>query len=116
MFCSKCGKEIAGESRFCSACGSAISGAAPAQMQSAMQAQCQIQDGKSRISYILLGIFLGCLGIHNFYAGYTGRAVAQLLITLLVGWLIIPWLGVWIWCIVEVCTVRKDAKGNYFVT
>ena len=31
----------------------------------------------------LLGIFLGSLGVHNFYLGYTGKAVAQLLITLL---------------------------------
>lgn len=30
-----------------------------------------------------MGIFLGALGIHNFYLGYTGKAVAQLLITLL---------------------------------
>lgn len=30
----------------------------------------------------LLGIFLGSLGIHNFYLGYTGKAVAQLLITI----------------------------------
>lgn len=28
----------------------------------------------------LLGIFLGGLGIHNFYLGYTGKAVAQLMI------------------------------------
>ena len=31
----------------------------------------------------VLGIFLGSLGVHNFYLGYTGKAVAQLLITLL---------------------------------
>src|SRR5262245_27835588 len=33
---------------------------------------------KSRTTYILLGVFLGPLGAHNFYAGYTGRAVGQL--------------------------------------
>ena len=31
----------------------------------------------------LLGIFLGSFGVHNFYLGYTGKAIAQLLITLL---------------------------------
>ncbi|MGH9673495.1 MAG: TM2 domain-containing protein [Bryobacteraceae bacterium] len=31
----------------------------------------------------LLGIFLGCLGIHRFYLGYTGIAVAQLCLGLL---------------------------------
>lgn len=38
---------------------------------------------KSKIAAGLLGIFLGCFGVHNFYLGYTGKAVAQLLITLL---------------------------------
>lgn len=40
-------------------------------------------NAKSKIAAGLLGIFLGSLGIHNFYLGYTGKAVAQLLITLL---------------------------------
>ena len=68
---------------------------------------------KERLVYILLGLFLGNLGIHNFYAGYTGKAVAQLLITVLsLGWL---FLIVTIWVIVDVCTVREDAQGIPFV-
>ena len=39
---------------------------------------------KSRICAGLLGIFLGYLGIHNFYLGYTGKAVAQLILSLTV--------------------------------
>jgi len=39
--------------------------------------------GKSRIAAGILGLLLGGLGIHNFYLGYTGKAVAQLLITVL---------------------------------
>lgn len=35
----------------------------------------------------LLGIFLGGFGVHNFYLGYNGKAVAQLLLTLL-GWIL----------------------------
>jgi TM2 domain-containing membrane protein YozV len=38
---------------------------------------------KSKVAAALFAIFLGCLGIHNFYLGYTGRAIAQLLITVL---------------------------------
>ena len=30
-----------------------------------------------------LAIFLGYFGIHNFYLGYTGKAIAQLLLTIL---------------------------------
>jgi TM2 domain-containing membrane protein YozV len=38
---------------------------------------------KSRVAAGLLAIFLGTLGIHNFYLGRTGIAVTQLLITVL---------------------------------
>ena len=36
---------------------------------------------KSKLAAGLLGIFLGALGIHNFYLGFHGRGIAQLLIT-----------------------------------
>jgi TM2 domain-containing membrane protein YozV len=67
---------------------------------------------KSRTTYIVLGIFLGALGIHNFYAGYTGRAVGQLCLTVLT-------LGIlsmvsWVWAIVEICIVEKDSTGQRF--
>lgn len=38
---------------------------------------------KSKLAAGLLGILIGSFGVHNFYLGYTGKAVAQLLITLL---------------------------------
>ena len=38
---------------------------------------------KSKIAAGVLGILLGAFGVHNFYLGYTGKAVAQLLVTLL---------------------------------
>ena len=71
-------------------------------------------EQKERVAYILLGVFLGGFGVHNFYAGYTGRAVAQLLITLFLFWLVIPLIAVWIWTIVEVITVTADARGVPF--
>ncbi len=73
------------------------------------------KSGKSRVAYILLGLFMGGLGIHNFYAGYSGKGLAQLLLSLfgilLLG---IPNLAVGIWVIVEVCTVKQDATGQAF--
>lgn len=67
---------------------------------------------KSRLIYILLAIFLGGLGIHNFYAGRMGSAVAQLLITLLsCGILSII---TWIWAIIDIITVKTDGEGRPF--
>ena len=67
---------------------------------------------KSRTTYIVLGIFLGAFGIHNFYSGYTGRAVGQLCLTVLT----LGYLGIvsWVWAIIEICIVEKDSTGLNF--
>lgn len=67
---------------------------------------------KSRTTYIVLGIFLGAFGVHNFYSGYVGRAVGQLCLTVLT----LGYLGIisWVWAIVEVCIVEKDSTGLNF--
>lgn len=67
---------------------------------------------KSRTTYIVLGIFLGAFGVHNFYAGYVGRAVGQLCLTVLT----VGYLGIvsWIWAIMEICIVEKDSTGLSF--
>ena len=57
----------------------------PYQPQSPFQIPIGYQQ-KSKIAAGLLGILLGCFGVHNFYLGYTGKAVAQLLLTL-IGWI-----------------------------
>ena len=59
----------------CTHCGAQV-GAAPVQQAN--------PAAKSRICAGLLGLFLGGLGIHNFYLGYTGKAVAQLILTITV--------------------------------
>lgn len=67
---------------------------------------------KSRTTFIVLGIFLGAFGVHNFYAGYTGRAVGQLCLTVFT----LGYLGIvsWIWAIIEICIVEKDGTGLNF--
>lgn len=67
---------------------------------------------KSRAVYALLAIFLGTLGIHNFYAGYAGRGAAQLLLSIFSGGLLV-WVP-WIWAIFEAITVTKDSRGLAF--
>ena len=71
-YCSNCGNELAPGAAVCMACGSSVTGKTSA-----------LPGAKSKTAAGLLGIFLGAFGVHNFYLGYTGKAVAQLLITLL---------------------------------
>ena len=68
---------------------------------------------KSRLAYILLALFLGTFGVHNFYAGYTGIGIAQLLLSLISFGFLSP--IVFIWAIIEICTVTKDKDGVNFV-
>ncbi|MBB6183025.1 zinc-ribbon domain and TM2 domain-containing protein [Oleiagrimonas soli] len=120
MFCSHCGSEVADHAVVCVKCGASVAGRMPPQAATASAGVAPpVQGstttiGKSRVAYVLFGVFLGGLGIHNFYAGYAGRGVAQLLVSLLLGWLIVPLLAVYIWVIVEVCTVEQDAYGVPF--
>ena len=97
MFCQHCGKEVNDKAVVCVHCGCPLS--APS---------------KSRALYVVLALFFGCLGVHNFYAGYNGRAVVQLLITILGGILIVPIIAVGIWVLIEICIVNKDARGVPF--
>ena len=68
-------------------------------------------ESRSRTVYILLGVFFGILGIHNFYAGRTYRGLGQLLTTIIVGWFVLPLLVVWIWSIVDICAISTDGDG-----
>jgi TM2 domain-containing membrane protein YozV len=68
---------------------------------------------KSRVVFVLLAVFLGAFGGHNFYAGYVKKAVIQLCITVFscfTGSFIS-----WIWAIVEACMVNRDDDGIAFV-
>jgi TM2 domain-containing membrane protein YozV len=68
---------------------------------------------KSRGTFIILGVLLGGLGIHNFYAGYLGRGFVQLLTTVVLG--VFFFVGIMIvgfWVIAELFMVKVDAAGR----
>lgn len=68
-------------------------------------------SAKSRTTYILLALFLGGLGIHNFYSGHTKHGFIKLglLVACGLGVLVNP-----IWSIVEMITVKQDSQGVNF--
>jgi TM2 domain-containing membrane protein YozV/ribosomal protein L40E len=68
-FCQTCGSQTHPAAQVCTKCGVALTIAPPA-------------DAKSKLAAGILGIFLGGLGVHRFYLGYTGIGVLQIVVTL----------------------------------
>jgi TM2 domain-containing membrane protein YozV len=68
---------------------------------------------KNRVAFVLMAVFLGPFGGHNFYAGYTNKAIIQLCITVLSCFF--GAIVSWIWAIVEACVVDCDSDGVAFV-
>ena len=99
MYCRNCGSQMDPDAAVCVKCGVPLSTASAAQSTMA----------KSRIAAGLLGIFLGGLGVHSFYLGYTGKGVAQIVLSLFCG------IGA-IWGFIEgimilVGSINTDANG-----
>lgn len=107
-FCPNCGKENQEGALYCAGCGAAMN----AQVNIAPQVN--NQNNKSKIAAGILGIFLGYFGVHNFYLGYTGKAVGQLLISVLSCFMLSPISA--IWGLIEgimilTGSIDKDANG-----
>lgn len=94
MYCRNCGKEIADNAAVCIGCGvatgqgvnfchncgaqTAPGAAVCTQCGVALAQPIPVGEQKSKLTAGLLGIFLGGLGVHNFYLGNTGKAIAQI--------------------------------------
>lgn len=80
-YCWNCGGKTDPQAVVCVTCGA---GLIPKSGQTQQSQPCAGQTGrKSKIAAGILGIFLGGLGIHNFYLGNQSRAVTQLVLGIL---------------------------------
>lgn len=99
-FCTNCGNKLDLNDTVCGNCGKVIKDrvvreeveaekvtedkkSVSDQTQNNNKSQNYNPQTKNRVVAGLLAIFLGGFGAHNFYLGYNGRAIAQLLITVL---------------------------------
>lgn len=82
----------------------AATGAQPGYDQAAYAA-----PPKQWIVAVLLAFFLGCLGVHNFYLGYTTRGVVQLVLSLTFIGLIVT--GIWAFIEFIMILMRSGSYG-----
>ncbi len=135
MYCKNCGKKLEDDTKdICISCEAELNNNNPIQYGTKEEknkdylisdseqkntnttyVNSEVEHGKSKIAAGLFAIFFGCLGVHNFYLGYTGKAIAQLLITIL-SFGIFAFVST-IWAFIEGILIlsgdiNKDAKGN----
>lgn len=117
MFCSYCGAKLEDGASYCSNCGAPVESVNRENInQTSYNNGGVYQESKSKITTGLLAIFLGSFGVHNFYLGYTGKAIAQLLLTTIGSFIIIGPVISSIWSLVEgivylVSNDKTDARG-----
>ncbi|MEG2348392.1 MAG: TM2 domain-containing protein [Clostridia bacterium] len=123
MFCRNCGKEIEDSKEYCAECEATMNTKVVDEKVDVIK---EVKNStetvgtedftrKSKIAAGLFGIFFGAFGVHNFYLGYTGKAVAQLLITVLTCGILSPISG--LWGLIEGILILsgdidRDEKGN----
>lgn len=117
MFCKYCGKES--ENEVCEECKKTHSEDTievnATRVESNSTNTSSNSQAKSKIAAGILGILLGSLGVHNFYLGYNGKAIAQLLISLLscgtLAWASAIW-GLIEGIMILTGSMNVDADGN----
>lgn len=128
-YCRNCGAETAKGAVACVKCGCALNGAHAVTGK----------EGSNRWTIaLILNIFLGCYGIHNFYLGNTKTGVMQLVLTIVLwivsvifwivgAFLIFPWillpfvyLGMYVWPLIDLVKICKgtfpDGKNGGYLT
>ena len=76
-FCGICGASLNPNDAFCSHCGS-VSKPVSLNVEPTLE-----YSPKSRLVGGLLGLFLGSIGVHNFYLGHIKKGVAKVILTII---------------------------------
>lgn len=118
-FCTNCGQELEDNATFCFSCGKKIDEIknedTKNEDEDSKKEGVSITTQKSKIAAGLFGIFLGGLGIHNFYLGYNSKGLAQLLISVLSCGILSFVSAIWGFIegiLILTGSINTDAEGN----
>ena len=110
-YCVNCGKEINPGTAFCPNCGASVTADAEyclgcgVSLKKAAGAQGNYLNGQDKVVMILISLFLGGFGIHNFMMGETKKGIFRIIMTFCLG------LG-YIFALIDLI---KIASGSYVV-
>ncbi len=93
MICNKCGKEIADGMDFCTECGANLKDA-------------DMFSGENKIILVLITLFAGSFGIHNFILGETKKGIVKIVAAVICGVVSM---------VLAYIDLIKIAKGTYIV-
>lgn len=101
-YCPNCGEKTTANAAVCLKCGVSLTNNSA-------------EGGKSKLTAGLLGILLGVFGVHNFYLGYTKKAIIQLILGLVtVGTISSIW-GLIEGIMILSGSINTDGKGKPLV-
>ncbi len=99
-YCRDCGAEILDNAEICPKCGCR-------QMSPRYSVYDANASERSRLTALLLCIFLGIFGIHRFYCGRIGSGIAMIFL---------GWLTLGIWPLIDLILIAtgsfKDGEGK----
>ena len=101
MFCKNCGKEIDDNAYVCLNCGAKVG-------NDLSKGIAVGKSGKSKVAAGLFGIFLGDIGVNNFYMGNIGLGIVDILFC----WTFIPALVNTIRGIVYLCESNESFESR----
>ena len=99
-YCPNCGKEVPENAAICLGCGISL------EQKKEDPATAEKKDnklgGQDKMTMIIVALFLGGLGIHNFMMGESKRGIARIVATFLCG------IG-WILALIDLIKIATDS-------
>ncbi len=115
-FCTNCGVAKGKGTNFCSTCGNPINPNAAVCLSCGCSTETKKVGTKSKLAAGLLAIFVGSLGVHSFYLGYTKKGIIQLVLSVILSWTVVAPIAVEVWAIIDAVNIltgkMPDSEGN----